>query len=236
MAKKLSNIEEEIHSKALQFDKYFYSNISNNVKKFIEILNVKTKVFLFSGIIRDYFIKNEKDIFRDIDIIIEDDIPIELLFENINYTKNSFGGYKISIDSTNIDLWVIRKTWALNNGQLKMEFVHINELPRTTFFNFSSIIYSLQDKKFIIGKDFLRFLRDKEIEIVYDRNPYPELCIVNSFYYREKFNLPLAKKLKKYLIDNFENNIDKLEEIQIKHFNQIIYSKYVLMQEITKLK
>jgi hypothetical protein len=235
VARKLSKIEEEIQSKTVQFDKYFYSNLNNNVRYFIDKLNTKTKIYLFSGIIRDFFIKTKKDTFRDIDIIIEDDIAIELLFENIKYEKNSFGGYKILIDSINIDLWVIRKTWALNNGQLKLEFDYINELPKTTFFNFSSIIYSLQDKKFIIGKDFLRFLRDKEIDIVSQSNPYPELCIVNSFYYSDKLNIKLAKKLRIYIINNYVNNIDKCEVIQIKHFNEIKYTKRVLMEKITKL-
>lgn len=236
MAKKLSNIREEVNQKSEQFNNYFYSNIPNPVKDFVNSLKLKTKVYIFSGIIRDYFINAKHDLFRDVDLIIEDDIALELEYQNIKYQKNSFGGYKIDIESCTIDIWVIKKTWALNNGQLKFEFDFINTLPQTTFFNFSSIIFSLNKKEFIIGIDFLRFLRDKKIEIVSKKNPYPELCVVNSFYYREKLNFVFGEKLIAYIINSFDENYEKLDLIQLKHFKQIKYSKSFLMEEIEKLK
>lgn len=235
MAKKLSKIQEEINMSSEQFNNYFYSNINDSVREFIDSLKLQTKIFIFSGIIRDYFINTEKDLFRDIDLIIEDDIAIELKYKNIDYKKNSFGGYKIKIDSCSIDIWVINKTWALNNGQLKFEFDFINTLPQTTFFNFSSIIFSLNKQEFIIGIDFLRFIRDKRIEIVSKKNPYPELCIVNSFYYKEKLNFAFGKKLKQYIIDHFDENYEKLELIQLKHFNKVKYSKSWLKKELKNL-
>lgn len=236
MARKLSNIENEINNKSDEFYTYFYQHINESVIQFIETLKKQTNVFIFSGIIRDFFIKSQKDLFRDIDIIIEDDLKIELLFDTLTYKKNSFGGYKITIDTFTIDLWVIKKTWALNNGQLKFEFDFIHELPKTTFFNFSSIIYSLNNKEFIIGQDFLRFIRDKKIEIVSDKNLYPELCIVNSFYYQERLNLQFGEKLKNYITSNIQENIEKLESIQIKHFKKIKYTKEYLIEQIEKMK
>ncbi len=236
MAKKLIDIENYIKKESNSFLDFFYSNISIEVQSFIMKLETVTNVFLFSGIIRDYFLNKSIKKYRDVDLIIEDDIKIEDYFKNINYKKNNYGGYKIEINNTLIDLWVIKNTWALNQGQLKLEFSHLYELPKTTFFNFSSILYSLKYNEFIIGKDFLRFLRDKKIELVLDKNPHPELCIVNSFYYSEKLKIELGDKLKNYLENNFTNYSSKIESIQLKHFGKIIYSLEDIESKIKNLQ
>lgn len=236
MAKKLADIEKYISNESEMFYNHLVSITDSTVTDIIYTLIEHTNVFLFSGIIRDFFLDPNKKDFRDIDLIIEDDLEIELIFSNLDIKKNSFGGYKFQIQNVTIDLWVIRKTWGLNNGQLSFEFDILNKLPKTTFFNFSSILFHINEKDFIIGRDFLRFLRDKRIEIVSELNPYPELCIVNSFYYKEKLNLPFGNKLKDYLLYTFESNITKLDSIQIKHFKYIKYSLEDLKIQIKELK
>lgn len=232
MAKKLNDIQNLIEDKNFLFHNYFYENIDSEIVDFINTLKNRTKVFIFSGIIRDYFLFKKHTPFRDIDLIIEDDLILEDIFQNLTYKKNSFGGYKIKFESVEIDLWVIKKTWALNQGQLKFEFDYLNALPKTTFFNFSSIIYSLNAKRFIVGIDFLRFLRDKKIELVLEENPYPDLCIVNSFYYSDKLNLGIGDKLKSFLKSNYTENESYLEKIQLKHFGKILYSDECLKERI----
>lgn len=235
MAKKLNDIQNLIEDKSFLFHQYFYDNIDVDVEKFISHLKNKTKVFIFSGIIRDFFLFKNHTPFRDIDLIIEDDLILEDIFQDLNFKKNSFGGYKIKFQNVDIDLWVIKKTWALNQGQLKFEFDYLNALPKTTFFNFSSIIYSLYSRKFIIGKDFLRFLRDKKIELVLEENPYPDLCIVNSFYYSDKLKLDIGEKLKSYLKSNYNENKENLEIIQQKHFGHILYSDGYIKDRIEQM-
>lgn len=235
MAKKLNDIQNLIENKNLLFHNYFYDNIDYEIIEFVNTLKKRTKVYIFSGIIRDYFLFKKHIPFRDIDLIIEDDLILEDIFQNLIYKKNSFGGYKIKFEGVEIDLWVIKKTWALNQGQLKFEFDYLNALPKTTFFNFSSIIYSLNTKNFIVGIDFLRFLRDKKIELVLEENPYPELCIVNSFYYSDKLNLAIGNKLKLYLKSNYNEYENCLENIQLKHFGKILYSDECLKEKMSAL-
>lgn len=235
MAKKLNDIQKLIEDKSFLFHQYFYDNIDSDIENFISILKKRTSVFIFSGIIRDFFLFKNHTPFRDIDLIIEDDLILEDIFQDLNFKKNSFGGYKIKFNNVDIDLWVIKTTWALNRGQLKFEFDYLNALPKTTFFNFSSIIYSLKSKKFIVGKDFLRFLRDKKIELVLEENPYPDLCIVNSFYYSDKLKLTIGDKLKSYLKSNYNENKEYLEPIQLKHFGRILYSEDYLKDRIEQI-
>jgi len=235
VAKKLTDIQDLIEDSRFLFHNYFYENIDSDIQSFINTLKDKTNVFIFSGIIRDYFLYKKHTPFRDIDLIIEDDLVIEDIFHNLIFRKNSYGGYKIKFDNIEIDLWVIKKTWALNQGQLKFEFDYLNTLPKTTFFNFSSIIYSLNAKRFIIGIDFLRFLRDKKIELVLEDNPHPDLCIVNSFYYADKLNLAIGDKLKAYLKSNYNDDRNCLESAQLKHFGKILYPANSLKERIEKI-
>lgn len=243
MVRKLSNIENIINNNVAEFNQHLNKILPDDVLDFVSNLQSKTQVYLFSGVIRNYFLKKPYDL-RDIDFMIEDDLDITNLFPHLFITKNSFGGYKTKIASLPVDLWSISKTWGLNRGQLKLPFYTPEDasedisksIPNTTFFNFSSIIFSMNQRKFIVGKPFLRFLRDKELDVVLEENPYPALCIINSFYYSEKYRLKLSKKLKKYIVHNYSTNIEKFNEIQLKHFERIIYSKNEIIEKIEELK
>lgn len=231
MAKKLADIESKINGEALEFNTHLHCFLPDGIIEFLNFLLKETQVYLFSGIIRNYFLKKTFEI-RDVDFIIEDDLDIVNLFPNLEVTRNSFGGFKTNINSIPVDIWVISKTWGLNRGQLKFPYNQLEHLPNTTFFNFSSIIFSINEKRFIIGKPFLRFLRDRKIDIVLEDNPYPALCIVNSFYYSEKYHLGMSPKLRKYVRSKFNDSKDKFDVVQLKHFGKIIYDKGQLIEKL----
>lgn len=238
MAKKLSDIEDTIHDQTRAFHYYLNETLPIGVLNFIAKLQEYTNVYLFSGIIRNFFIESyskERYHPRDIDLIIEKEIDIKLLFPSINISQNSFGGYKTKIDGLSVDFWVISKTWGLNRGQLQLPFNHLEYLPKTTFFNFSSILYSFEEKRFIIGKPFLKFIQNGKLDIVMEENPYPALCIVNCFYYTDKFNLELSERLKMYLKEKSQHSIQEFEPIQLKHFGKILFSKANLINRISQL-
>jgi len=222
---KSADIVKSIKSKEDNFRVYFEYNLDDETSQFINKLKQHTSLYLFSGIIRDFFLaKNE--VFRDIDLIYDIDINLENIFPKYNFEKNSFGGYKVHIGKYIIDIWNLNETWGLKKGQLTLEFNKLHKLPDTTFFNFSSIIYSLKENEFIIGKPFLNFLKKEEIDIVLDDNPYPELCIINTIYYQKKLNYKLSKRLKNYILHTIEElSPSKLLNIQIKHFNKIMFTK-----------
>ena len=181
-------------------------------------------MFIFSGIIRNYFL-DIKD-FRDIDIVLDGTLDIKSYLDekNFNYTINNFKGYKIFIDDIAVDLWFLKDTWAFNHPQKMFENFEMPQImPRTAFFNFSSIIFSFNKNEFYYTKDFTRFLRDKKIDMVFEHNPNNALCLVNSFYYSDKLNLRLGERLKKHLKKISNDCIDRAEEIQISHFGKVLY-------------
>lgn len=227
MDNKLIDIKNSIKSKENCFRIYLESNLDNEILEFIDILGKHTSLYLFSGIIRDFFVA-PKSVIRDVDLVYdtENDINIEYLLLNYKFKKNSFGGYKIFIKNYIVDIWNLNETWGLNKGQLTFKFNSLHKLPDTTFFNFSSIVYSLNENEFIVGRPFLDFIKKKEIDLVMEENPFPELCVINTMYYQKKMNFKLSKKLREYIINKEEIiPITELLDIQIKHFNEILFDE-----------
>ena len=145
--------------------------------------------------------------------------------------------YKVQIGESIIDIWNLNETWGLKTGQLTFEFHNLYKLPDTTFFNFSSIIFSFKENKFIIGRPFLDFLKKAEIDLVSDKNPYPELCVVNTMYYQKRLNYKLSRRLKCYLVEKEgELPMSKLSTAQIKHYNKIIFSEDEILSFFHEIK
>lgn len=223
MAKRLSDIDKEIRESNDLFNIFFVENISYSIQKFILNLRRQTDVYLFSGIIRDYFLfKNNELFIRDIDLVIKNNVVLDKLLRDTDAKKNSFGGYKFVIDDISIDIWTVEKTWGLKYYPSLFPTDLYANLLKTTFFSFSSILYHFNKNKFIYDVNFKRFLRDKELRLVLPENPYPELCIVNTRYYSETRKLKLNKNIISYIQKH--KHISSFEHVQKKHFGKVIYT------------
>ena len=195
----------------------------------IDDLSLNFDVYLFSGVIRDYFL-NYPNKFRDIDLVVKPISSLTLdekmgLFKSFNIFKNSFGGYKVEINGQHIDLWELNETWALKNRLMGNKlFLDASELLGTPFFNFSAIIFDFKLNQFSYSNDFLLFLKKRELDLVLKINPLPQLCVINTIFYKLKFNLAISKNLKQYCIEYFgKYNKNDFENIQLKHFGEIKY-------------
>lgn len=229
MAKKYKKISVEIDSKTDKFYRYLEDALEGEAFDFIKNLTSLTNVYLFSGIIRNYFLHNY--LIRDVDLVLESSVDVPKYLEENSFKINSFGGYKFNLGSKNFDVWVLKNTWALN-VEKKIDWELFSYLPKTAFFNFSSIIYSLNDKKFFYTEDFLKFLHNKEIDYVFMENLKKDLCIVNTIYYSEKYNLKISSRLQR-LINNWQNKYKfDLEDAQVKHFGKIIFSEKYLLEKL----
>ncbi|MER1823168.1 hypothetical protein KC982_18395, partial [Proteus mirabilis] len=109
-----------INTQANTFNDYLADRFPKFAKQIINVLlEEKNDVFLFSGIIRDYFLYKDKSSnfnVRDIDIVVSDIDKFHSIFKNkIQYKKNSFGGLKLYFNDINIDVWQANLTWGLKN-------------------------------------------------------------------------------------------------------------------------
>lgn len=236
MGKKLSDIQKEVEANAILFRKYLDKVLDKEINSFLDNLSKHYEVYIFSGVIRNYFIKATSN--RDIDIVIDGYGDIEQLISTYEYKINSYGGYKIEINGMHVDLWFLQDTWALHH-QKKIDFDLTNfipnYIPETAFFNFSSIIFHLNNNKFTCTKYFARFLRDKKIDIVFAPNANNALCVINTLYYADKYKFKIADKLMRHIKQIYKANIDKFEETQLKHFGKILYPKEEIIERVQKL-
>ncbi len=225
MAKRLSDIQLKVDGEASAFYDYLEANLSDDIFRRINEIAAHTEIFIFSGIIRNFFLKLTE--IRDVDIMLEQEVDIASIFESSAVRKNSYGGYKIDVAGVNLDLWYLRDTWALKHqGVMDFNTLHhlVEHIPRTAFFNFSAVLYSFREQKFCYSKHFLRFIRDKSIDVVFKPNANDRLCVVNSIYYSRKYNLKLAKGLRKFIVQRNGSKQKDYEEVQQKHFGRILYS------------
>ncbi|MFN0293123.1 hypothetical protein [Pedobacter helvus] len=191
----------------------------------LERLSYVSNVLIFSGIIRNYFINYFGKV-RDFDLVVDCDYnTLEEILRYYPFRKNSFGGYKVDVKGLNVDIWNITTTWAFVNKKLDAKLFLKESLPQTTFFNFSAIVFDFNAKKFLWESDFEEFLSKGAIDLVLEDNPLPQLCIVNTIYYKHKYHLEVSKRLESYCLANFTKYSEKdFKDIQLKHFGELKFS------------
>lgn len=223
------------------FKEYFHTIINSRVEAFIIELNEHHITYLFSGILRNYFL-NVYEKPRDLDIVISRKTTFSNLINILdNYGKyqlNAFGGFKINIKGLSIDIWHIEDTWAIKNNFIEIGNESMEKsVLKSTFFNFSSILYNFKEEKFIYNRIFKDFYKTKTIDIVLEENLSELLCLINIIYYAEKFELNLSNKTKQYFINGFDNYTKQnFDDIQLKHFNSIKYDYSLLYNFYKNLK
>ena len=204
---------------------HLYSEVLNRtaVEILVRILD-KSDVFVFSGVIRDYFVDRRKQ-HRDLDLVLEHNInwlPIYRSYrKQINVKINSYGGFKVRIGELNVDVWTMERTWGLMKKGVK---ITPRNLIRTAFFNFSAITYSIRHQRFYAHSSFIDFLNNPEIGIVYKENPNIPLCILNSMHYGNILKMPLSMELKKWILTHY-SMFDDYRTPQMRHWGKAIYNQ-----------
>lgn len=219
-----------IHKQKDKYLEFLNTKLENQALIFLNHLSQIADILIFSGVTRDFFLRKGSSIIRDLDIVVENKTEnFEDFLKQYKYSINSLGGYKIKIGDFHVDIWELENTWALKNLKIQPSLFKRDSLPDTAFFNFSSIVYDYNNNNFIVNEDFLKFLKTKELDLVLEDNPLPELCIINSIYYKNKFGLEWSIHLKKYIVEHFPKYTDEdYFNIQIKHFKTEKYKYSVL--------
>ena len=215
-----------IQKQAASFGQYIDRVLSeNNAKELIDSVSAQVPVFVFSGVIRDFFLN--KYAIRDIDFVImnskEVNIPLSLL-RPITIGKNRFDGYKLLSKDLTIDCWDVAKTWGIRQEGMKET---AESLLKTAFFNFSAIVYDYNRKEFLISDDFCKFLVTHTMEVIFPKNPKIETCIVNTLYYADHFDFKIGRSLRNWIIKNYRLDLD-FASAQMRRYQQVFYSNEVI--------
>jgi hypothetical protein len=152
---------------------------------------------IFGGALRDWTLGKTP---RDIDIVL-DCQSSELEFLNsFKAEKNRFGGYYLKVAGTDFDIWNLENTWAIKHNP-KFE-KKLETLPKTSFFNMDAIIYYLNTKTFQ-DEGFMQAISSKKLDIVYEPNPFPFLCVSKALIALTRYELSPAPNLKRYIDEQF---------------------------------
>lgn len=189
----------------------------------------RTNVYVFSGMIRNFFLGIS--CYRDLDIVVDNTyVVLDILKqtkEKVDVRINSFGGIKIRMQNLTIDLWGLGDTWGIRKENMPLSPL---SLLKSAFFNFSAIVFTLNETKFYYDDAFVEFLGTRMMDVVYPENPNTPLCIINTLYYREKYGFGVATGLCHWIVEKYtslthENKSKKkFNNVQMMHFSKIIIS------------
>ena len=201
------------------------------VSELDELAQSRQKVYIFSGVIRDFFLQLDS-VSRDIDIVISGKSLDNIMEDDVRVT-NQFGGAKIKKEGLTIDMWCLSNTWGIKRKKANST---PDELIKTSFFNFSAILYDYRKHRFIVGDDFLKFINSRELDYVYEDNPYPALCVVNTLYYSRKFNCGISDRLKRWIKQYATGTMfPNYAEVQKGHFGEVLFDNQTIEEFIKSI-
>lgn len=219
------NFDKDIKSVAdTAFLRYLNDEVMSPVASaMLEDIMAQTNVYVFSGVIRDYFLQRKQNM-RDIDLVMEHEVDWMAIYrkyrDRIKVRINSYGGFKVQVGNLHADVWTMQRTWGLVH---KGVAATPQNLIRTAFFNFSAVLYSLNRRRFYLHKAFAQFLVNREIGILYKENPNVPLCIVNTLYYYNELGMSLSTELCRWIAEHY-SLFDDYSAPQIAHWNFVRYS------------
>ncbi len=149
----------ELNSKKVLIKKYLKQN-------FPLIFSIEEPVFLLGGALKNIIYENEDSIkYLDFVIIDDDNLQIQKFLQdnNLEYSKNSFNGYKIHFNDIYIDIWTTQ------------------DLYECIEYNFDGLFYDIKND-IILSFGYFNSINKKLLKINYD-NEHPSHLREN-----ERFN------------------------------------------------
>lgn len=223
---KLLSVRKAIQEQAPSFNFYFEQIVTcSGIDDFFNYLSDRTHIYVFSGLIRNFlngFLDN-----RDIDIVLKNriELPFHLLHD-CTVCMNKFGGFKIITEKGyTIDIWYLEDTWGFKKQYYKRRTPH--SLISTAFFNFSSILYDYNRKKFVVSDDYCEFATEKVMNIVYPENPSVERCIINTMYYSDFYEYSIGASLRKWIVKHYDENMS-FRNAQISRFGEEVMDEQLI--------
>ena len=219
-----------------EFKKYltgFYEK--TKIIENLDFMSKSSDVYIFSGVIRDYFFEKKNTCPRDLDVVVGngklESIPTNYM-RQVKYSVNQFGGVKLKDKDKTIDVWKLKDTWGI---KMKKTEATPQERVNTAFFNVSAIAFDYGREKFIVSDAFKSFMNTRILDVVYEDNPFPDLCVVNYLYYSRKLNCKMSDRLSSWILNHYHKNHD-YSSVQIKHFGIIKYSNTEIEQFVSSLR
>jgi len=194
---------------------------------------------VFGGVLRDLMTDGDACKPRDVDLVVDEHSlrRIEEAYAEQIVRRTRFGGLHLRINDVPIDLWSLPHTWAFEQGHIKTDF---EQLPRTTFLNVEAVIArfnpSTQTEPEIFEHGFFEAMRTRVLEINFEPNPFPELCVIRSLVCAMKLRFSIGPRLASYISRQASYCDDeRFEQVQESHYGYSPIDRKMLLNSLGQL-
>ncbi|MDT8068594.1 MAG: hypothetical protein ROO76_10570 [Terriglobia bacterium] len=181
---------------------------------------------LFGGLLRDLFILGSSHKTRDIDLVVSGGSSEEIAaaFGGDTVKRTRFGGITVRRGEWLLDIWPLQETWAFS--KMGMPTPTFSDLPKTTFLNVEAVAVDLccrgNEERLVYEHGFFEAVGRRTIEINFEPNPYPLLCVVRSFVTAGRLSFRIGPRLMRFVSKSTERvSTDELIAIQKSHYGHV---------------
>lgn len=164
--------------------------------------------FLFGGLLRDVLFHGPSADPRDVDLVVGGTTTDELAAALAPFIdrRTRFGGLQLVVSGVPIDIWPLEETWAFRRpGMPPASFA---ALPATTFLNLEGVALELLLPSGQVGRlyacGFFEGVLDRTLEINYEDNPSPVLCVTRSLTLATRLGYSIGPRLRRFLVAALE--------------------------------
>lgn len=190
--------------------------------------------YLVGGTLRDLLVAPESHLRfhpRDIDIVVEGasrEQLQEVLRESLVFERfTRFDGLHLSRSLSSgahilFDIWTLANTWGFHSQNIAPR---IEDFPKTTFLNIDSCATELiphpgRERK-LFEKGFFEGISRRVLDVNYEPNPYPNVCVVRSLLLAVQLDFAIARPLAKFILENADaGGVESLMEAQQSHYGR----------------
>lgn len=237
----MPNLTESSREKHKKVEHYLQSICAYNLKfsGFFHTLKDYGKLCLLGGTLRD-LVYNETPP-RDIDFVFFGTLDRILTNLELQFSKNSFGGYKIWFGNKLIvDIWEASENWAFKTNLFSKS---VENLHHGCFFNYDSLAMSLHTD-YYEDSHFQQFKKEQKLDFIsHDNeyitsNPTPALNVVKALQIREKHNIKFSDEVHDYIHDFKQqydkSTVDQLIQAEKNHYRKNFWCRNKYNEELHK--
>jgi hypothetical protein len=184
----------------------------------------KLEAVAFGGVLRDLILYGASERPRDVDIVVNCSASeLESWLSSFPVKRTRFGGFRVRIHKWDFDIWALQDTWAFTTTRMEPTF---ENLPKTTFFNIEGIAAQLNttpgQKRALYSFGFAEAVASKILDINFEPNPFPQLCIIRGLLTATRHDLLLSPKLAQYITHRAARpEIAEIMDAQFRHYGVV---------------
>lgn len=186
---------------------------------------------LFGGAARDILLNGRDAVPRDLDVVVDGVTLSDLdqTFAAKRPRRNKFHGLCLDLEGIKVDMWPLDRTRAFFDLDIRRP-TFTDLVSKTTFFNVENIAIDLGTGG-VYESGFFQALHEGVLEVNYEKNPFPLLCIVRAAKFMKCYDLRMGPRLQAFIQREGQRaTISQLMVIQRGYFGKEVVSASELEQ------